>query len=88
MGRVGICKASVRVTVNCIPGPSRGWLTTVIFVVLQGEAPVFNITEDEPNVLMSMFSKGRTNIFKARSIEECCEWAIALREAISEQKPG
>eukprot|EP00884_Botryococcus_braunii_P012143 jgi/Botrbrau1/2092/Bobra.0047s0050.1 len=54
----------------------------------QGEAPVFNITESETTGFMSMFSRGRTNIFKAPSVEDCCEWAIALREAIAENKPG
>lgn len=55
---------------------------------LQGEAPVFNITESETMSFMTMFSRGRTNILKAPSVEECCEWAIALREAIAENKPG
>jgi hypothetical protein len=55
---------------------------------VQGEAPVFNIIESEVGSIKSMFSKGRTNIFKAPSVEECCEWAIALREAIAENKPG
>jgi hypothetical protein len=30
-----------------------------------------------------MFGRSRRLIFKAASVEECCEWAIVLRETIA-----
>jgi len=48
----------------------------------QGEAPIFNIMESGGGGWLNM--KGnRKATFKAASVEECCEWAIALREAIA-----
>ncbi len=43
-----------------------------------GEAPEFNLVEMAPG----MFSRSRRLIFRASNVEECCEWAISLREAI------
>lgn len=44
-----------------------------------GEAPEFNLVETSAG----MFGRTRRMIFKAFSVEECCEWAIVLREAIA-----
>ncbi len=43
-----------------------------------GEAPEFNLVEMGPG----MFGRSRRLIFRASNVEECCEWAIGLREAI------
>lgn len=43
-----------------------------------GEAPEFNLVEMGPG----MFGRSRRLIFRASTVEECCEWAIGLREAI------
>ncbi|BDA42712.1 hypothetical protein COCOBI_03-6050 [Coccomyxa sp. Obi] len=43
-----------------------------------GEAPEFNLVEMAPG----MFGRSRRLIFRASNVEECCEWAISLREAI------
>ena len=47
-----------------------------------GEAPKFNINEQ----LGGLFAKGRRMCFEASSVEDCCEWAIALRETIAAHK--
>ena len=47
----------------------------------QGKAPVFNLLESGVGSWLGRGSRKCT--FKATSVEECCEWAIALREAIA-----
>lgn len=47
-----------------------------------GEAPKFNINEQQGG----FFSKGKRMCFEATSVEECCEWAIAIRESIAAHK--
>lgn len=51
----------------------------------QGEAPVFRLIESPPSTLTgSLFGgKGRARTFKAASVEDCMDWAIAIRDAIS-----
>lgn len=44
-----------------------------------GEAPEFNLVE----TATGMFGRSRRLIFKASSVEDCCEWAIVLRESIA-----
>lgn len=47
-----------------------------------GEAPIFNLVELGSGGWLSI--KGSRKLtFKAPSIEDCCEWAIALRESIA-----
>ncbi len=46
----------------------------------EAQAQEFNLIE----VAAGMFGRSRRLIFKASSMEECCEWAIVLREAIAE----
>lgn len=48
-----------------------------------GEAPTFNLVENNTGRLWFFSNWVRTIAFKASSVEECCEWAIALREAIA-----
>jgi hypothetical protein len=49
-----------------------------------GEAPVFNLFEAGAGAVPSWLGgRGRKVTFKAPTVEECCEWAIALREAIA-----
>ncbi|KAK9817288.1 hypothetical protein WJX72_012262 [[Myrmecia] bisecta] len=50
-----------------------------------GDAPCFNLIEQVAS-RVNLFQKGRVVSFKAPSWEDCCEWAIALREAISTAK--
>ena len=63
---------------RCISGWSRDvlWLHRCHFET--GEAPEFNLVEMAPG----MFGRSRRLIFRASTVEECCEWAIGLREAI------
>ena len=55
----------------------------------QGDAPAFNLVEQTgPPIAKTLAVLGgmgrlRCLAFKAASVEECCEWAIALREAIA-----
>ncbi|CAD7696125.1 unnamed protein product [Ostreobium quekettii] len=46
----------------------------------EGEAPVFSITDGG---LGWMRGRGRTIRLKAPSVNECCEWAIVMRETIA-----
>ena len=46
----------------------------------EAQAQEFNLIE----VAAGVFGRSRRLIFKASSMEECCEWAIVLREAIAE----
>ncbi|MEW5309558.1 MAG: hypothetical protein WDW38_001439 [Sanguina aurantia] len=48
----------------------------------QGEASHFSITEVRSGGWL-VGSKSRKLTFQASSVEECCEWAIAIREAIA-----
>lgn len=48
-----------------------------------GEAPTFNLVENNTGRLWFVSNWLRTVAFKAPSVEDCCEWAIALREAIA-----
>ncbi len=48
-----------------------------------GEAPTFNLVENNTGRLWFFSNWVRTIAFKASTVEECCEWAIALREAIA-----
>ncbi|DBB05544.1 TPA: hypothetical protein ACH3X1_012493 [Trebouxia sp. C0004] len=48
-----------------------------------GEAPTFNLVENNTGRLWFFSKWVRTIAFKAFTVEECCEWAIALREAIA-----
>ncbi|KAL3135857.1 hypothetical protein ABBQ32_007413 [Trebouxia sp. C0010 RCD-2024] len=48
-----------------------------------GEAPTFNLVENHTGKLWFFSSWLRTVAFKAPDVDECCEWAIALREAIA-----
>jgi hypothetical protein len=49
--------------------------------VEQGEAPVINLIEGG---IASWLTRGsRKLVLKASSVEEYCEWALALREAIA-----
>lgn len=47
-----------------------------------GDAPKFNINEDQGG----LFGKSKRMAFEAPSVEECCEWAIAVRESIAAHK--
>lgn len=47
----------------------------------QGKAPVFNITESTGGRWLG--GRERKHTFQALSIEDCCEWTIAIREAMS-----
>lgn len=47
----------------------------------QGKAPIFNLVESGAGGWLVRGNRKCT--FKASSVEECCEWAIALREAIA-----
>lgn len=44
-----------------------------------GEAPKFNINEHQGG----FFGKSKRMCFEASSVEDCCEWAIAVRETIA-----
>ena len=46
----------------------------------EAQAQEFNLIE----LAAGVFGRSRRLIFKASSMEECCEWAIVLREAIAE----
>lgn len=48
-----------------------------------GEAPTFNIVESTPGRIWIFSAWLRTIAFRAPSIDSCCEWAIAIREAIA-----
>ncbi|GFR41214.1 hypothetical protein Agub_g1886 [Astrephomene gubernaculifera] len=48
-----------------------------------GKAPRFNILETCKGSGWLSGIRGRRVTFQAASVEECCEWAIAIREAIS-----
>ena len=48
-----------------------------------GEAPTFNLVENNTGKLWFFSNWLRTVAFKAPDVDECCEWAIALREAIA-----
>ena len=48
-----------------------------------GEAPTFNLVENNTGRIWFFSNWLRTVAFKAPSVEDCCEWAIALREAIA-----
>ena len=48
-----------------------------------GEAPGFRLIETSTR----LFAQPRTLVFRAPSVEDCCEWAIALREMIAQLKP-
>ena len=48
-----------------------------------GEAPTFNLVENNTGKLWFFSNWLRTVAFKAPDVGECCEWAIALREAIA-----
>lgn len=48
-----------------------------------GEAPTFNLVENNTGRLWFFSNWVRTIAFKASTVDECCEWAIALREAIA-----
>ncbi len=53
---------------------------------IAGEAPVFRIIESSGGGLasFSLFAgRQRTMTLKAGGIEECMDWAIAVREAIA-----
>lgn len=47
-----------------------------------GEAPKFHIIETSAG----FFAKAKRQLFEAPSVEECCEWAIAIRESIAQHK--
>ncbi|KIZ03239.1 hypothetical protein MNEG_4722 [Monoraphidium neglectum] len=50
----------------------------------QGKAPVFNLVELSGGAVSSWLGgRSRKATFQAPTVEECCEWAIALREAIA-----
>ncbi|KAI8473573.1 MAG: hypothetical protein J3K34DRAFT_410518 [Monoraphidium minutum] len=49
----------------------------------QGKAPVFNLLESAPGAVSWLSGRSRKVTFQAPSVDECCEWAIALREAIA-----
>lgn len=50
----------------------------------EGEAPEFKLLEGGvPAFGKWLGFKGRRFMFRASSVEECCDWAIALREAIA-----
>ena len=48
-----------------------------------GEAPILNLIESSNHALNLFGHKTRIISLKANSIEDCCEWAIGLREAIA-----
>ena len=48
-----------------------------------GEAPTFNLVENNTGRLWFFSNWLRTIAFKAPTVEDSCEWAIALREAIA-----
>ncbi|GLC35841.1 hypothetical protein PLESTB_000499900 [Pleodorina starrii] len=48
-----------------------------------GTAPRFNILEVPKGTSWLGGIRGRRLMFQAASVEECCEWAIAIREAIA-----
>ncbi|GMH33992.1 hypothetical protein BSKO_01826 [Bryopsis sp. KO-2023] len=48
-----------------------------------GDAPEFKIVEGSG---MGLFGTKRTMVFKAPSVEDCCEWAISIRETLAEVK--
>lgn len=50
-----------------------------------GEAPKFHIIE-LPSGYTGFFGKNKKMMFEAPSVDECCEWAIAIREAIASHK--
>lgn len=49
----------------------------------QGKAPVFNLLESSPGAVSWLGGRSRKVTFQAPTVEECCEWAIALREGIA-----
>lgn len=52
----------------------------------EGDAPAFNLVEKTGAPIatsLAVLGKQRRLAFKASGVEECCEWAIALREAIA-----
>lgn len=53
-----------------------------------GEAPVFSLVERGAPGKLLFPARQRRLSFKAPTVEECCEWAIAMREAISRSAPG
>ncbi|GBF90839.1 hypothetical protein Rsub_03693 [Raphidocelis subcapitata] len=54
----------------------------------QGKAPVFNLLETGTGAVSWLSGRQRKVTFKAPSVEECCEWAIALREGIAAANAG
>ncbi|KAG2499380.1 hypothetical protein HYH03_002955 [Edaphochlamys debaryana] len=48
-----------------------------------GKAPRFNILESAKGAGWLGGIRGRRVTFQAASVEECCDWAIAIREAIA-----
>ncbi|KXZ56636.1 hypothetical protein GPECTOR_1g573 [Gonium pectorale] len=49
----------------------------------EGKAPRFNILETPKGAGWLSNIRARRVSFQAASVEECCEWAIAIREAIA-----
>lgn len=47
-----------------------------------GNPPEFKISE----TVQGIFSSKRTLVFRAPTVEDCCEWAISIREIITEAK--